>query len=385
MKDDLPRNSRKDAKMKNATGVCGAQAVWFAWFREFRGWIILRVKNAARGHSCVNRQGLSLHFGGNCLTGNSRLLEFGQLQNPMHPPKIYCRVSLTASVVIVLLAGCKKAPDRLAWWQGEQQRTELAQRLELAKYRHQTSPQDRTPQLLEAKAQVKALDQHARALTQSRAVLTAEISQLERQLSQLAQESVKDQRFNAIGLKFQFLAIASGKTFEDVVVTNVDDVGVIIHHRDGLARLRCSELFAEQRDFFGLDEATAFAAEARELQQETEYDRLLDRSVAAIRKQEQIARAAADREEAIANNLSRALLLAQASTKERVSPLVASSTRQSSTGWSNRWDRSTRPRYRSVYYYPYVSCSRSQVPASRGNTGGSIKMTPKSHITLPIP
>ena len=283
----------------------------------------------------------------------------------MHSVKSLHIVALVTALAAVILPGCRERPDRLAWWEAEQERIELSQRLALAQYQQRNSPTDHTSQLRELQATTRNLAQRARDLAQSRTTLSAEIQELETQLDQLARDALKDQRLSAIGVKYETLALANGKIFHDAVVTGVDEVGVAIRHRDGLARLRCADLSPDQREFFGLDEAAALAAETRERHEALAYERLIDQGMDAVRKQEEIARATAKREEETAN-LTRALLLAQATSQQRVSPLA----QPSSTGWSNRWNHYTRDpyrRYHTVYYYPYVPYRNTTFSASRIN------------------
>jgi hypothetical protein len=300
----------------------------------------------------------------------------------MHTVKSLQNLALVAALAAVILPGCRERPDRLAWWEAEQERIELSQRLALVQYQQRNAPPDHTAQLRELQATTRNLAQRAHDLAQIRTTLSAEIQDLETQLDELARNALKDQRRSAIGVKYETLALANGKIFHDAMVTGVDEIGVAIRHRDGLARLRCADLSPDQREFFGIDETAALAAEARERHEALTYDRLIDQGMDAVRKQEEIARAAAKREEETAN-LTRALLLAQASSRQRVSPLA----QPSSTGWGNRWDHYTRDPYRAyhtVYYYPNVPYQNNRFPAARINPiRGTPDRTSTPRITQP--
>jgi hypothetical protein len=81
--------------------------------------------------------------------------------------------------------------------------------------------------------------------------------------------------------------------------------------------------------------------------------------------------------------------LAQASPRERLSPL-ASSRDSASRGWGHRAESygyaSHRPRVRTVYYYPYVSlpCRAATVP--RGTLARSPTQLPRpASVATPTP
>jgi hypothetical protein len=156
----------------------------------------------------------------------------------MHPVKSIHVLAPVTALAAVLLPGCRERPDRLAWWEAEQERIELSQRLALVQYQQRNAPPDHTAQLRELQATTRNLAQRAFDLAQTRTTLSAEIQDLETQLDQLAGNALKDQRRSAIGVKYETLALANGKIFHDAMVTGVDEIGVAIRHRDGLARLR---------------------------------------------------------------------------------------------------------------------------------------------------
>jgi hypothetical protein len=159
----------------------------------------------------------------------------------MHPVKSTHVLAPVTALAAVLLPGCRERPDRLAWWEAEQERIELSQRLALAQYQQGNAPPDHTAQLRNLQATTRNLAQRAFDLAQTRTTLNSEIQDLETQLDQLARNALKDQRRSAIGVKYETLALANGKIFHDAMVTGVDEIGVAIRHRDGLARLRCAD------------------------------------------------------------------------------------------------------------------------------------------------
>jgi hypothetical protein len=112
----------------------------------------------------------------------------------MHPVKSIHVLAPVTALAAVLLPGCRERPDRLAWWEAEQERIELSQRLALVQYQQRNAPPDHTAQLRELQATTRNLAQRAFDLAQTRTTLSAEIQDLETQLDQLAGNALKDQR-----------------------------------------------------------------------------------------------------------------------------------------------------------------------------------------------
>ncbi|MEO0018906.1 MAG: hypothetical protein RLZZ522_2189 [Verrucomicrobiota bacterium] len=112
----------------------------------------------------------------------------------------------------------------------------------MARFQQRHLPTDLNPRLRELQTTARGLADRARGATQTRVGLTEDIRELERQLDQLARRTLQDQRLRVIGLNYETLVLTNGEIFHGATVTNVDDVGVAIRHRDGLARLSCTEL-----------------------------------------------------------------------------------------------------------------------------------------------
>ena len=71
-------------------------------------------------------------------------------------------------------------------------------------------------------------------------------------------------RSEAVGESHDTLESLSGSAFEKVVITRVTDVGIEFKHRNGRARLRCSDLPTEMQDRFQWDAEEARRITAQE-------------------------------------------------------------------------------------------------------------------------
>lgn len=264
---------------------------------------------------------------------------------------------VAAAMVFLLLPACERKLDQTACWETEREEIELTQQLKLAEYRlgmTGSGDSNGVSELERVEGNLRDLNQRTAALRRDRSALDAEVNELDVRNKELVRLAVQKLRMKSVGRKFDTLVVNNGRTFENASITGVDDGGVAIRHAHGTARLRYSDLSAEQCALFGLDEGTAQAAEDRERREAIAYERRIDEELDAMReKEEQIAAVARRSEEA---KVSRSLVAANTSTKE-TSPLAKpasqvgrGSTYRYSYGYSGY--RSYRPRYRYVYYYP---------------------------------
>ncbi len=208
---------------------------------------------------------------------------------------------LHAPFVLLVLSSCGE--DGSAALERERERVELNHRLELAAYRLEQSrgveEADREFRHLRT-----ALAGTATKLDESRrlrARLEAEVAALDKDLDEYRTRVVGDFRRQWIGRTLDEIDTASGRTFKDVTIVSISDIGLTIRHRDGSARLGYADLTEEQRKNFALEPDAARLAEAREQEGLLAYERELDRQIAAQREIER-RREAASPPPAVASN-----------------------------------------------------------------------------------
>ena len=274
----------------------------------------------------------------------------------------------TAVVAAVLgIVSCDGNEDQAAWWGGEQQRIELSHQLELKQFR---LDQVVTRDFAEFEALRRSAPSNAErleTLRQRRNALDDQVASLQARRAEFRLAAVNDQRQRAIGQTFEKLDLVSGRNFDKVTVSAIDDSGVTIRHSVGSARLRFDDLDAGQRLFFGLEADLAVAAVKRESQDAVDYERWIDGQMAAIDDKKQKVSADARHEQLeTQRNYSElaARQLAASSSRplaQTGTSLASSPTRYSSS--SSRY-RTYRPSYRYVYYNntPSWSCYSASRP-----------------------
>lgn len=194
------------------------------------------------------------------------------------------------------------------WLRLEAERVKLANQVELLNLRlskvenHDTELAERSSGLDEDVALLALLEEKAGLLESEVAERTAKF---ERERSEL----LRALRSEAAGKTFDRLAGASGRTFENVVITRVTDVGIEFRHATGSARLAAAELTSSQQGMFGIDPGIAGEALQEEKAIARAYDSWVDERVAIS--------SARDREE-------EAELLAAEAARPRPAPVVAS-------------------------------------------------------------
>jgi len=201
-------------------------------------------------------------------------------------------------------------------------------------------------------------------LSQQRLALQAELEEMQSQWTDFRRSTIREQRQRAMGKTFEVLQSSSGRTFNDVRVSVIDDGGVTIRHADGSARLGFEDLDARQRAFFGLEADLSLAAAEKESRDAAAYERWVEAGLAQNEAKSQRASEIAMREAADARRKQTALLGRQlAAANER--PLAQVATSVGNRSWSSsRYSSSYqtyRPTYRYVYYYnvpAYSAASR---------------------------
>lgn len=266
------------------------------------------------------------------------------------------------AVVVLALTGCGEKSDQSVYWDTEREVVELTQKLKLAEYRLGLMPNREVVDAGAVMDNARKLDRRLSELRADQASLVDEIKDLEIRKSELVQTAIRNIRAKAHGRKFGTFATTDGRTFEDVMITGVDDGGIALRHAHGTARLRYSDLSLEQREEFGLEEKSALAAEDRERREAVAYEQRMDEELGAMREKEEREAAIAKRSEDA--RVSRSLMARNNASPKPESPLSKPATTVGSGSYyRNTYGttyRTYRPRYRYVYYYsagpnPYYS------------------------------
>lgn len=248
-------------------------------------------------------------------------------------------------VALLGLPGCReKSAARLdpEWLRLEAERVKLAHQVELLNLRlskvvnHDAELAERSAGLDEDVARRARLKDQAEMLKDQVAERTAEV---EREHN----EMLHALRTESVGRSFDRLAGARGRTFEEVVITRVTDVGIEFRHATGSARLAAAELTSTQQGMFGIDPGIAGEALQEENDTALAYGTWVDERVAVA--------TARDKEEE-----SRQLAAEAARPKPQSQPVVAS---VSSARTRLRDEPRDFGRQRYTTWYPY-SYSRSR-------------------------
>ena len=274
--------------------------------------------------------------------------------------KISARVAAVAAVFG--LVGCSPEEDSAAWWSGEQKRTELSHQLELKNFRLDQVINPDYEECEGLRSSVASTAGHLETLRQRRNGLADQVNSLETQRTGFRTAAIQGQRQRAIGRSFDRLNLVSGRQFQKVTISAIDDSGVTVRHNDGSARLCFDDLDAEQRQFFGLEPDLAIAAMERESQDTANYERWIDGQMAALDEKKEKLSADAQREK-LENQRQQTDLAARqiSASASRALAQTGSSLSSSPTHYSSSYPRyrTNRTAYRYVYYDNTPNCSYS--------------------------
>lgn len=246
-------------------------------------------------------------------------------------------------------SGCGRSSDAAQdseWWRLEADRIEVAQKVELQRLRLEKI-ESREGGHAEQEADLQRGAAVRERLEARVAELKGEIATRSAELEDLRGRWVRANREAAVGRSFENFQGAGSRSYQEVVITRVTDIGIEFRHATGIARLAATDLTAEQRDVFGLEADASGEALADERVAAQAYASWVDRSVAesAAREEE-----AAELVAAVAP--AREPLLAEASPRSRSSLRDEPRSFGTSTLWSPRYSRSRyRDGYCSDYYY----------------------------------
>ena len=208
------------------------------------------------------------------------------------------RLVMLPALALAALPSCKRNADARmdpGWWRLEADRVELVQEIKFLKMRlgEETAGKDYSALTVKVAKDETLLGE----LKATAEAIRTDISGLAAAAQKQREAWVSETRARAIGRNFESLAGASGRTYEDVVITKISDVGIEFRHSTGSARLPATELSSALHDVFALDSGDALAAIEKERAAAVAYEAWIDNrmvSVDAERKETQ--RIAAERE-----------------------------------------------------------------------------------------
>lgn len=230
--------------------------------------------------------------------------------------------TVTFIIIGILVAGVgyyffDKKQKQSAWWVGECEREELAGRVKLLELRLSSkeavsakkSSADDFLGKKEAAARLAELGGRKEELEQT-------ISAIASVWQALDAERIRVARENAVGATWEEI-VFKDRTYYDAKVVLIEDAGVTLAHRHGLAKLRISDLDEEQRDFFGLDEESSRLAMKRELQNAANYHMWVDETARQIARDRYLDELLRTRIEAKPNKKSPARQMVAANAPEQ--------------------------------------------------------------------
>lgn len=260
--------------------------------------------------------------------------------------------AVAVAIASGLAMGCGRNQPQTGWWEGERERIELSHQLELEKFRFEQVSSNDCQELERLRGETNRFSNTLKALREQRAGLCQQIESLQGQWAGFKEGVIRTQRQRAIGKTFETFNLVSGRRYQAVSVTAIDDAGVTIRHQDGSARLRFADLTDDQQVFFGLEADLAVVAQAKESRDAAAYERWIASRIAASEtKDEADAEIARRREQATRER--RIQLAAQQLAAFKARPLAQPASSFGGRSWrsdSYSGYRSRRPTYRYVYY-----------------------------------
>lgn len=277
------------------------------------------------------------------------------------------RLLVAGAVACLALPSCKRNAEAKAdaeWWRLEAERAEVAHQVELIELRLSKKKvgDDGFAQL---QAEVEFGDTQSRELALVRDGIRHDIERSLADMELVRAEWMRATRAGAAGREFAKFSSARGRTYENVVISRVTDVGVEFRHATGTARLAAADLTPAQHELFGLDADVSGEAVRQEQESALAYGSWVDEQVAAA---EAVAQEEEDQRIALAEE-------AEAAARARVSPPLVAST----DDLASRSRLSDPPRsfgrsfgsstgYSTYYYRPYSYYYRSSPSCYRPYT-----------------
>jgi len=162
---------------------------------------------------------------------------------------------------------------------------ELSQSLRLLSMRWQTAS-SAIREFDDASQTANQLSSGVDALRKRRTELISSISSTEKDLAAAQKQSQQEARLSACGRTFPVFHDKQ-RSYSDVTITEVSDIGIHISHKDGRARIACDDLTESQVREFGLDSELARQTLQQEQHQVAAFHAAEDLAIVEQRKKEE--------------------------------------------------------------------------------------------------
>ena len=278
------------------------------------------------------------------------------------------RLLALPTVILAVAPSCKnnsEARKDPEWWRLEGERVELAHNVDLLKLKMANSAANGNELIV----RTEEVSQNAARIVELKEIagdLRDEVAQLASAVEEQHENWVRSTRAAAVGKEYVTFTGKGGRSYEQVVIKKITDVGVEIRHANGSARLSAADLTPEQHAEFGLDPELAYAALAQEKENAKIYEEWLGGQIAMANEAREASEkaAAARRTEAIlvaARARSEAIKASAASYESERGSRLRDRARSVGTYWGGysgrRYYSRSYYRYRNpVYYYSTNRC-----------------------------
>lgn len=260
-----------------------------------------------------------------------------------------------ASLALVLTSceedGRQAEVGRFALELGEKRLADVDQRLEVFHARA-SKLKNGSEELLAAQANLAKVESKTAAVVSEKMVLVAQVEAQVTANQDYLDDARMSNRLAARGEKIPRLALNSGRTYDDLTITKVTDVGLEIRHSLGAARVPFNELSPAMQDRFLYDPEVASLVISAERERAARYAVVADAAYAKVKAEEAVlSEKRAERE----SELALARLKASTAIASNTSRIESSTSRlgsSSSTTFRVHTRRSSGYYRRSNYYYP---------------------------------
>jgi len=278
------------------------------------------------------------------------------------------RLLALPAVILAVTPSCKKASEARndpEWWRLEGDRVELAHSVDLLKLKMGSV----TASHNELAAAANELRENSARLQELKAIATEMRGEVAYLVSRAAEERenwVRSTRAAAMGKELGTLVGRGGRSYENVVVTKITDIGIEFRHSNGSARLPAAHLTSEQQVAFCLDPEVALAALAKEKEKAKVYEDWIGGQILVANDAKAASeQAAADRQ------AERELVAARARSQAIEDRLSAVASERSSRLRDE--PRSVGPSYWGGYYRVRSGYSRYYYPSSYSSCNSGVR------------
>jgi hypothetical protein len=179
----------------------------------------------------------------------------------------------------LLLSACKPGNDyETDLWDMEMDAVEISKDIKLLGYRLSLQ-EPAYGELVALKSGMVKMKAKKQVLLADQIRLQSEVDALEVDHEKMTTRFIKSRRSEIIGTRIDELVVAAGRVYRNVKIIDIGDAGVDFRHEGGSTRLRYNELSEAQRDYFGLNPASARIALMTEAMNQKAYEEWVSASI----------------------------------------------------------------------------------------------------------